>query len=112
MQCDIPCISTHHFNNKDTIMCIHGISYLVDSFYGRVDCGIETNGEVRAINVFVDRPCYAYARDVKFLAESYCAPERTVAANDHQAINIAVPEIFISLFSSFIIKKFLATRRL
>src|SRR5690606_31680079 len=86
--------------DEDPVVRIHGIANLVDGRNGSVHRSVEADGEVAAVDVFINRAGNSNYRDVEVFAELHCATERTVAANHHEPIDAALLQIIVSLLSS------------
>ena len=50
-QCDVAGITSHYLNDTAALMGSRGIAHFIDCLHRGVDCGIETNGVVRAGNI-------------------------------------------------------------
>src|SRR6185436_12368691 len=83
VQSDITSIASHHFNDKDAIVCVHGIADLINRLDSSINCGIETDSEIASVNIFINCTCNTNTGDIKFLAELYGAAKGTIATDDH-----------------------------
>ena len=90
-------------------MCISGIPDLVNGFHGSIYCRIKTNGKISSGNILVYRSRKADTGNIKFIAEFMSAPERTVTADNHQAVDAQFFQVGVCLLPSFVFKEFLAT---
>ena len=58
-------------------MRISRIADLIDSFYSSIYSCIESNSEIRSVNIFIDRTCNANTGNVKLIAEIQLLPEKS-----------------------------------
>jgi hypothetical protein len=64
----------------------HGISDLIDRFYGRIGGGVESNGKIGAGNVFINGTGNAYAWYIELLTKGYGTPKGAISTNDDQPV--------------------------
>src|SRR6185437_3146235 len=104
---DITGVPAHHFDDEETIVGVRGVPDLIDGFYGGIHGRIETDGKIGTRNIFIDGAGKADTGDIELFAEFMGAPEGTVAADDHQAIDTQFFEVGVGLFPAFVFKEFL-----
>src|SRR5260221_5415208 len=105
MKCNITRITSHYFNNKNTVMGIHSIPDFVNGFHGGIYCRIKANRKICSMNIFINSTGDADAGNIKLTTEIFFAAERTIAANDNKSINFPSLQIFKRSLSSFVVKK-------
>src|SRR5690606_31826550 len=111
MQSDKTRMPPHYFYKEQTVVRICCVADLVYRLHGSVHRRIETDGEIRSVEVVINSAGQADDGDIGILCnELQGAGQSAVAADGDEGVNVVVHQIFVSLPAAFGRHKTLAAR--
>src|SRR6185295_3988895 len=112
MQGNITCVASHHFNDEETVMCVHRVPDFVNGSDCCIHGCVKAYGYVSARHVFIYSAGKANAGDIKLAAEFLRSPKAAITTNNHQSVDTSLAQICIGLLSPLIFQEFFASCRL
>ena len=94
-------VAAHDLNEHDAAMCRSRIAQLVDGIDDRVGRRVAANRVVHAPDIVVDRARQADDWQARLLREQRAACQTAIAADDDEAFNPTLHEVFIALATAF-----------